>query len=195
MSGVIYFPHISEGWSDLPCRITQAGGVSSLTFERYRDTNYFTYFFRYNQSDTLHLEWQMPHAWDKVQVRPHIHVEPQADPLLAQRIRFVGEYSWSQLNEATPPLSGWTSFDVSRVINPGDVFKQTVVGLALIIPPVDIATSAILYLRVQNLPYVDGPEGNYSTNKDYGTVSANLMVSSIDAHIRQVGLGTKTEFA
>jgi hypothetical protein len=191
-NGAILDRMVETGWIDVPCRIEQATGAAALTIENYRDTEFVAYFMRHDQDDKISLEWQMPHGWDLQSVRPHLHIEPQSDPVAQQNIRFSGKYVWSKRGEATPADAAWTTFTVDHPVDPGDVFIQRTVSLATVAPPASPAPSDILMMWVKRLG--QDAADTYTTAKTGGTAAANLKISSIDAHVHVTKTGTSTEF-
>jgi hypothetical protein len=180
-------------WDDVPCRAGQAGGISALTLEDYRDTDFKAYFFRHNQDDILYLEWQMPHSWDPAtSVRPHVHIIPMVNPASSEVIRFSGKYAWSQAGVALPADVSWTPFAVSHTVETTDEFKQAVVALATVAPPSNPKESNILLMWVMRAGLSDGAD-TYKTSKVLGTGAANVMVASLDAHYQKVKFGTVAE--
>jgi hypothetical protein len=180
-------------WDDVQGPVTQAGGISALTFEAYRDTGFFTYFMRHNQDDTIYLTYQMPHSWDpSTSVRPHMHVIPMADPASTEVVRVTGKYAWAQVGVELPADASWTSFTVDTNIATGDVHKKKIISLAVIAPPSNPKESNVLCLWVKR-PGLSDAADTYSTGKGSGTAAANLCILSVDTHFQKQKLGSLTE--
>lgn len=183
---------IGGGWDDVQGPVGQAGGAAALTFEAYSTTNYNMYFMRHDQNDTLYLEYQMPHSWDKTQVRPHIHLIPMVSPVANQNIYFEGEYAWMQAGK-TAPVAPWTAFNATFTVTPTMGLENHVVSLAVVQPAADAQESDILlvWVRRAGLNVLD----TYTTTKPGGgTGAANVAVVSIDCHFRKDKSGTEQEF-
>src|SRR3990172_8057356 len=141
------------GWNDLQGAATEGNNVAALTVEAYRDTPFVMSFFRSNQDDSLSFVYQMSHAWQPgTVVRPHIHVIPMADPVVAQNVYIIGQYAWGSSTRVLPANASWTPFTITFAINPGDAFKVKVIDTTNatgITPPADIEESDILCVYFQ----------------------------------------------
>lgn len=183
-------------WDDLPGKITMAGGVSALTFERFRDAPHFRHFFRSNVSEMLYQEYQMRHTW-KVGtfVRLHIHCVPMATWAGAPATKAVMmqvAYYWSVPGVIVPGSAGWSIVPVALDFSAADQYKDMIMGLAQITPPANAKASSILHTRIARLT---GDAGDtYKDNKDHGTPAANFSVSDIDCHYQRDKAGTVTEY-
>ena len=134
----------------------------------------------------------MPHAWNLGQVRPHIHVEPMADPAVQQIARFTIRYTWTRHGLVTPLLIDWPEIIILLPINPGDLRRQMIVDFGLIDPRPNPEASDIL-LWVASRTGTNAAD-TYTTNKGYGTGAANMIVHSFDVHYRPDKAGTVQEF-
>ena len=182
---------IGGGWDDVQGPVGQAGGASALTFEAYSTTNYNMYLMRHDQNDTLYLEYQMPHSWDRTQVRPHIHIIPMANPAVSENIYFEGEYAWMQAGKAAP-VAPWTAFNSTFTVTPGMGLTNRVLLLVQVQPPADPQESDILLLWVRRAG--KNVLDTYTTGKAVGLAAANMAVVSIDCHFRKDKSGTEQEF-
>jgi hypothetical protein len=117
-----------------------------------------------------------------------------ADPATPQNVYMIGQYAWLdvQMGNQLPANAGWTTFNVTTAINPGDVFKEKIISLPAIIPPVGALESALLLLYVQRngLNVLD----TYTTAKSGGTAAANLGLLSFDCHVQIEKVGSIQEF-
>jgi hypothetical protein len=182
----------SGGWDDQQVSVEFATGVSALTLDSYRDTPAQIRCMRHDQNDAITVYTQLPHRWDKGEVRPHIHIVPLADPVAAQNIYFSGQYTWSTRNSVIPENALWTAFDVTVIVNPGNVYIEKKIALLQLVPPIDIVESNILIVHLirSGTNVLD----TYTTNKDHGTLAANVGIISIDTHFKTEKSGTYEEF-
>jgi len=183
-------------WDDIQGSVAVGNAASALTNEVYRDTPWRGLFFRHDQNDALHFVYQFPHKWrTTTSVHPHIHIIPMADPAAAQNIYFIGQYAWSTAGagQAVPANAGWTPFNATQAVQPGDVYEELVVGFAVIPPPAWAAASANLLVYLQRNG--TNPFDTYTTNKDHGTGAANVLALFSDVHYRASRFGTVTEYA
>jgi hypothetical protein len=180
-----------EGWDDVFGDISQGTSSSSLTYEALRDTAFKAYHFQNNQLDSLMMRFQMPHSWDHTEVVvPHLHVMPLVNPASEQNVRLTGYYCWTDLNNAMPALTGWTTFGVSLPITTTSAYKTVYANLASITPPENSLGSSILLVYVSRNGGVG--DDTYTTNKVGGTVQANLALMSLDVHYKKVRIGSPT---
>jgi hypothetical protein len=85
---------------------------------------------------------------------------------------------------------------VSASVDPGDVYKEYIIGIGDIDPPAwQNLTSAhlLVYMRRPGLSSTD-PEDTYHTNKSPGTAQANVGLLHADVHYRVDKPGTFDEF-
>lgn len=85
---------VDSSWDDLQGDVSQGTAGAALTFEAFSDTPFKLLCLRNNQDDELHMRFQMPHRWNRGEVRPHIHLIPLADPAASQIAHFAGQYAW-----------------------------------------------------------------------------------------------------
>lgn len=185
---------VDSAWDDLQGDVAEGTGGVALTFEAYRDTPFKILCFRYDQNDELHMRYQMPHGWNRGEVRPHIHMIPLADPAAPQNIRFAGQYAWLIPGSPLPANAGWTTFITDVTVNPGDINLQKVARLGAIgtvLPPEPQVESEILVIYLKR--FSSDPGDTYKTNKVGGTAFANLGILSLDVHVQLEKLGTASE--
>lgn len=191
-SAMMWIADLAGRWDDLQGDISQGTGAAALTYEVYRDTPFFMYFFRHGQNDTLSMRFQFPHGVDlTTPVVPHLHVIPMSSPGAAQNVRIIGQYAWAPEGVAIPANVGWTPF--GPLIVPyaaADQFKETIINLATIAVPVGFRGSDILLVFVER----NGTDGTdtYNTGKAGGTATANLGLASMDVHYRKATEGSVT---
>lgn len=172
----------SDGaWNDLQGAISEGSGGAALTFAAFRDTPFKLASFRNNQSDELHMVYQMNHAWKPGStVRPHIHVIPLA--AATGVIRFVGQYAWALSGVEAPANVGWTPFTVDHAVLASEVNKLDIISLAEVVPPAAAQESDCLLVYLKR----DGgaPEDTYA---------GNLAAVSLDCHFQMEKDGTDAE--
>lgn len=187
-------------WDDIVMEPAIGNAVAALTVEAYLDTPLRCGFFRYDQDDSLHFRFQMPHKWDYTQrIRPHIHVVPMGDPLVTEYVRFTGYYAWTRINDLTQPLGNlasgaWTAIPAQLfAVNPGDQYIQQLWSLVGDIVPPAWARESTLFLLYLVRTGTD-PGDTYTTVKPTppGTAAANLCILSSDIHYRAKHFGTIT---
>lgn len=178
-------------WTDLQGSISQGTAASALTYEGYRDTGFKLFFFRHSQADEVNFVYQMPHEWDpSTDVRAHIHFIPMSDPATPQVFALTILYAWSRVGQVLPAASGWTTKQLTKTVNPGDAFKQTVLAFGSVAPPAGALESDVLLVQAKRNTVTD----TYTTNKTGGTAAANVALLSSDLHYQKVKLGTAIEF-
>jgi hypothetical protein len=179
-------------WDDILGDVSQGTAVAALTYEVYRATTFFMYFFRSGQDDALSMRFQLPHTIDKTGLLvPHLHVIPMSAPGAPQNVRIIGSYAWARYGEVVPDAGGWTTFGpLSVPFAAADQFKQTYLNLVDIIPPVGLRGSDILFVNV--IRNGTNPADTYNTAKVGGTGLANLALASLDVHYRKSTQGSVT---
>lgn len=178
-------------WDDVQGSIANGAGAGLLTLEFYRDTRFNMYFMRHDQNDELNFVYQLNHRWKyDTDVYPHLHVVAMANPAVTQNVVIDGYYAWSRPNYTTqiPALAGWATFSQTIPIEPGDIYKQKILSLGAITPPVWARESTCLLIYFRR--YGTGPGDTYTTSKDHGTPAANLGLLSSDVHYRAAHSGT-----
>jgi hypothetical protein len=179
-------------WDDYQGNVTDGVAGAALTYEAYRDTSLRLLFFRYNQDDELHFKFQLPHRWDpRRNVHPHMHVIPMANG--AGNVRIDGWYYWNRSGVAIPAVASWTGFTVDTGFDAADQYIEQHIELGNISPPAGANESSILLMYVRR-PGASDAADTYQTNKDHGTVQANLGILSTDLHYEPVKLGTQNEY-
>lgn len=180
-------------WEDLQGPVAQAGGISSLTFEQYRDTPFFAYFMRHDQDDALYYTYQMRHGWKRgSNVSLHAHITPMSTWTPAPATKNIGwevSYFWSTTGLEIPVATSWTTIPTTSAIAPTDQFKNMIVNLAVISPPVTAKESSLLFCRIRRLGSTGGTD-TYTDNKVGGTIQANLAVWDFDVHYQTDKAGT-----
>jgi hypothetical protein len=178
-------------WDDLQGPVFQAGGVSALTTEQYRDAPYFASFMRHDQNDALYYIYQIPHRWWRgTAVRLHMHYTPMATWVPAPasyNVRMEVAHVWVAENAEIPAAVGWTVTPVDLTVVPTDQYK----ALLTIAYPAGAKESTILRARIRRLG-TDGAD-TYTVAKDHGTAAANLAVWDFDCHYQCDKPGTVTE--
>lgn len=192
--GGYWLAQVQGRWDDLQGSPDEGNRQDALTNEVYRDTSLRMLFFRHNQDDSLHYVYQMPHKWRKdTEVRTHLHVIPMADPAGDEDVYFDGSYVWAPIDfSPIPAAAGWTSFNATMTVSPGEVYKHKIAELGSFAAPANPSASTCLLLYVQR----SGTNilDTYDTNKGSGTVSANLCLMSSDLHYRAEKFGTLAEY-
>ena len=94
-------------WDDIQGPALQAAGASALTQEAFGDTPFICLFMSHAQDDELHFAFQLPHRWNRGEVRCHIHVVPMVNPAATQTVIFDGAYAWAHPGTAIPAAASW----------------------------------------------------------------------------------------
>jgi len=177
-------------WDDVFGTIREGDKKAVLTWEAYRDTSYLVGFMRHDQLDEIHFAYQFPHRWNRGQVRPHIHYVPMSNA--SGTFALIGEYAWAEYDTVIPAAASWTSFAVTQDLVAADQYKEQIISIAQITPPVGALESSILLIRVQR---DTAGADTYTTNKPApGTGAANIGLLSADTHYQVEKTGTEAEF-
>ncbi len=183
-------------WDDLQGPVAQAGGVSALTFEQYRDAPYFAHFMRHDQDDALYYIYQLPHSWQRgTAVRLHMHFTPMSTwvPAPATKTIYMEvAYCWVPDEAEVPAAVGWTTTPVGVVVPPTYQHIDRYAALLTIAYPVSAPKeSSLLRARIRRLG--TDPSDTYNDNKVGGTVAANVAVWDFDVHYQKNKAGTVPE--
>jgi len=118
---------------------------------------------------------------------------PAADPAATEVASFDGYYTWSRVaGAAIPALASWTPWSATVSVDPGDVYVQKIMSVGLITPPAWAVESTIFLLYVRR--FGTDASDTYDTNKDHGTVAANLGILSADLHYQIERAASEIEF-
>jgi len=178
-----------DRWDDLRAVISEGSGPAALTFEQYRDTDFFMRFFRHNQQDKIYMTYQMPHGWNtSKEVRPHMHFIPMSSGSGIASFNYA--YTWANINEEFSNSTGWISGSVQRNLAPSNQYIHSVISFVSIQPPQSAKASSILIFKVER----NQQDDTYETSKDHGTAAANVAILEFDLHYQQLSAGTETEF-
>lgn len=184
-------------WDDLQGPVSQAGGVTALTFEQYRNTPFFAYHMRHDQDDTLYYTFQLKHAWKRgTDAHLHVHYTPLATWTPGAPIKYVGwevSHFWTTSGLEVPVATSWTTTLVQMPVYPTDQFKLLLFELIDFAPPETAKESSLVLIRIRRLG-TTGITDTYTDNKTGGTVAANLVVWDFDMHIQLDKPGTVTEY-
>lgn len=175
------------GWDDVQVLAQSAAGAGALTVTTFRDTGMPVLSMSSAADDTLGITAQMPHRWNKGDVRPHIHWAPLGAPAAPRNVRFTGLYVWSIPGVEIPAAAGWTPFTIDVPLVAGDENEQAVTSLGLISPPAfaQIESSLLLIKLTRN---------GLSAADDYTDGGPNnLGILSLDTHFQAVKHGTLDE--
>lgn len=176
-------------WDDVFGDVSQGAGPAALTYEAFIDTGFLMYFFRHNQADALHMRYQLPHRWDKTEVRPHLHYVPMSAG--AGIFAVIGKWTWAIPGREIPAVAGWASYTASQTLVAGDQYKPKILSLARCAPPTGAKESAILLIScIRDHAGAD----SYVTSKAPGTAAANIGLLSLDTHYRSEKSGTVNEY-
>jgi hypothetical protein len=175
-------------WSDMLGPAAQAGGVAALTQEGYRDTGHELLFFRHDQSDALHFQFQMSHTWKAgTAVKFHLHVVPMSAG--SGTVAFTYRYIAIGVGDEIPALATWGSASMTRDFTAADQHKSSIIP-SISIDMTGLAESAIVLVSVARNPAAD----TYETAKVGGTAAANVAILSADLHYQIDKSGTVDEF-
>lgn len=193
--GGYWLAQVQGRWDDLMGDPAQGNAASALTNEVFRDTALRLLHFRYDQDDTLHYVYQLPHKWrTDTEVHVHLHVMPLADPPSTKNVYFSGYYTWAPINfSPVPALAGWTTFNATMSVAVGEVYKHKIAEIGQIAAPASPtpSTCLFLYMMREGTNVLD----TYDTNKGSGTPAANLALLSSDLHYRAQRMGTLLEYS
>lgn len=182
-------------WDDLQGPVSQAGGVSALTFEAYRDAPFLAYHMRHDQDDTLYYTYQLKHAWKRgTAAHLHAHYTPLATWTPGAAIKYVGwevSHYWAISDLEIPVATSWTVTPVQMPVLPTDQFKSLLFELIDFTPPTGAKESSLILVRIRRLGST-GVTDTYNDNKVGGTTAANLVVWDFDVHIQLDKPGTAT---
>lgn len=163
---------------------------SSMIDENYRDTGHIMLFFRHNTSGTLQFTTQINHDWDVgTEIRVHIHVIPMANG--SGNVYFTYKYTCAGHGALFPANASWGSGNVTAPILAADQYKHKIISL-FSYTPVNPTNSSILLLQITR--DISNPADTYETNKDHGTIQANLAALYTDIHYQVIKAGSVTEF-
>ena len=181
-------------WDDIQGPVSQASGVSALTFEQYRDAPYFSWFMRHDQDDALYYTYQLPHTWMRTPIKLHMHYTPMSIwvPAPATKTIYMEvAYVWVADSAEIPAAAGWTITPVGVAVPPTYQFKDMYAPLLTIAPGVGVIESSILRARIRRLG--TDPLDTYNDNKTGGTIQANVAVWDFDCHYQKNKGGTPQE--
>jgi len=187
-------PYDETAWTDAASSALEGTGAAGLVQQDFPEnaSPFQALCMVHNANDQLSFATQMPHSWNKGQVRPHVHVVPLANPAVAQVARFTMQYAWSRVGFAVPALAAWPTLVGTITVNPGEALVQKVVNFGLIDPAVGAEESNVL-LWVVTRTGLDAGD-TYDTNKTWQTGAANLSVLSFDVHYQVEKSGSFPEF-
>lgn len=175
------------GWDDQQVAATMGVGGAALATVALLDTPAKILAMANNGTDSVTFYAQLPHRWDKTQVRPHLHYVPLTIPAAPRVIRFTGQYVWSRPNQLVPRNVAWTPFTIDVPLPIADGEKHIITSIAQVPPPVDAEESDFLIVHLIR----DGAS-LFDTYTD-GAV-ANLGILGMDVHFRAEKSGTAAEF-
>jgi hypothetical protein len=176
----------TEGhWDDLVISPMQGTGGAALTYSNFRDTPYKMLSFVKNQSDELHVAYQLPHSWDPgTECKFHIHATPLVSPAAGETVQFSGYYVWVGTESIIPELSGWTAFSSTwEIADECEAFCLDVVPLFSSTPPATLLESSILLVYIKR--DVTNPHDSYGHP---------IGMVSMDLHIQRNKMGTLNEY-
>jgi hypothetical protein len=177
-------------WTDLTYSGTAGQtGATDLTLEAYRDTQQIKAFARHDQNNSISLDAQHLHQWCGTAVEFHLHLLPMGS--VSGNAYFTGRYFFGNILDVLPAAVSWTPFAVPVPIVGTNQYKRQMSGLFLSPPPVTPTFSSILSIFFMR----NGTDGNdtYTSNKDHGTLAANLCIESYDVHYQAFLLGSEEE--
>lgn len=150
------------GWDDMMVGATQGTGAASLAQVGYRSGPF--QFVAFAPNDTLSINVQFSHRWNRGQVRPHIHWIPLQVPAVARNVRLTGKWTWAHPGTAVPADSAWTPFTTDIPVLPGQEYVPRIDNLFTPTTPADASESDFLLFYVTRTAtgdtYNDGAAGN-----------------------------------
>ena len=187
-------PNTQDAWDDALGPTVQGLGAAALSQDDFPENGaaFQAIMLAHNSDDQLSFTTQMPHGWNRGPVNPHVHLTPMVAPAADQVARFTMQYAWAHVRGKVPSLASWTTSVRLLTITPGDALTEMVVSWGLITPPPGMAESALFRWVV--IRTGTDPGDTYTTNKGWGTIQANLAVTSFDVHYVKAKAGTSTQF-
>jgi len=185
-------------WHDLlPVTASVGTGASALTVKEISPGEALYKHWDRGTSDKAYYSFQNPHdLLPGTQFRPHAHSIPVTNVAGAAtdvigNVYWEYRYAWSGIGLEMPKV--WTQVFVTEVITVGDQWREVISG-PLITAPAGLPVSAHLHVAVSRRS--DLPQDTFKAGAQYGLVTANLALVSVDCHakLRRTG-GTITEFA
>jgi hypothetical protein len=175
-------------WKDLIIDAHEGGGASALTQEAFRDTNCELLFMVHNIADRLSFEEEMPHDWKPgTEMKLHAHIIPMSNGSGLFALDY--EVYCANVGEAFPALASWTTGTATLSLSASDQYKHLVIPLVTL-PGTGKRESAMILCTIARNPATD----TYQTNKDHGTVAANVAILKIDVHYQAEKSGTVEEY-
>jgi len=177
-------------WNDSLSPASQGVGIAAWTTDTTTSGGLLTgYPSRHNQADTVTYQTEVGHAWDLGDVRLHVHWVPQANPGVAQSVRWRYRAQWVTMGEVTAEVTG----DVDVTVGTTDGGKEKSSHLATLTPPASATASTFLIYSLTRLG-TDGAD-TYTTGKAWGTAAANVWLLGSGIHYQAQRYGTATETA
>lgn len=194
-----------EGWDDIVGEIQAGISVNNNPAipAPFRDTEWRFYHFSHNADNQLQFRFQLPHRWNRGEVRAHLHYLPAVDPSSSpQYAVWRCEYAWSRYGEVLPALAGWTRAEARSTISTGDSWKHGITELFRSTPdPATTKESSILCVVLWRLgssaPDTPGWTDTYTTARTVpvGINGAlNIGMISMDLHFQADKIGTTDEY-
>lgn len=190
----------TDRWDDVLGEVQPGASVTAPTVAAYRDTAFRGYHFDHNADCALHFRFQLPHRWNRGEVRLHVHYIPLVNPASTEYVVWRCQYSWSTVGAEVPAATGWTEAEARSTVTTTSAFKPAVTGLFESTPPAAANESAILMVRVVRLgssaPTTPGWTDTYTTSKTSpaGSAAANVFLLSCDLHYQSEKIGTVAEY-
>jgi hypothetical protein len=177
----------STRWEDLRGNVALLGKVGFVE-ENYRDTAFPMQFLRHNIDATITGTLQTEHAWEEdTEIRLHVHIVPMANG--AGNVYWTYSYYFVPIDGNIPAAAGWTDSTTTTALVAGDQYDHRQRSVFSFTPSGGTESSLLLFTLTRESTHVSD---TYSTNKDHGTIQANLGLLFVDAHIRLNKPGTLT---
>jgi hypothetical protein len=180
-------------WTDLsyPGVFGQTASTD-LNIEQYRDTGQYKAFFRHDQDNFVHIDYQQLHEWAGTPVYLHLHLIPMANA--AGNAYFTGYFFFGNPIAELPALVSWTPILHTFPILAADQYIRRITQLAVCPPPGTPGYSSILSVRFAR--QAASPNDTYDTNKPTppGTGAANLCLEAYDIHYQRLLVGSEEEY-
>jgi len=191
-ASAIYSDLLLWSWTDLTYPgVAGQTGATDLTLEAYRDTGQIKAFFRHDQNNSVSIDYQMAHEWAGTAVHLHLHLIPMANG--AGNLYFTGAFFFGSPTEVLPAVVGWSPIVVTEPVLAADQYQRRLVELAVCPPPGTPLNSSILSVRFVRSG--TSPNDTYDTNKDHGTLAANVCLESYDIHYQRLLVGSEEEYS
>lgn len=187
-SSAVFLPRWDDQQGQVGSVLT---GPAVWTMDTYRDTGFTIPCLRHDQDDVVELIFQFKHI-KKLQTSINLHVHSIPLAATGGNVYWSYKYTWVQAEVIIPANTEWSTGNITMPIASNDLYKEKIFTLLSINPPTVEKYSDILLIKLTRLG--SNQLDTYSTNKDHGTVQANIGILYFDCHFNVNKLGSLLEF-